>query len=470
MAFSTPQDVINFIKAEGIKVIDVRFCDLFGQWQHFSVNAKAFDLGTFEDGLGFDGSSIRGFQFINDSDMLLLPDPTTAFRDPVLELPTLAIIADIYDPITKQPYQKDVRFVAKKAEAYLKQTGIGDTAFFGPEAEFFLFTDVRYEYTGRGASFYVDGPEAWWNSASNGKGGQLQPKRGYYPVPPADQYQDVRTQMMLALDAAGVIPEIHHHEVAVPGQCEFGIRFGAMLNMADRLMAYKYVIKNMARKMGLTATFMPKPMYGDNGSGMHCHQSIWKDGVNQMYSADGYAGLSDTAKYYIGGLLKHAPALLAFCAPTTNSYRRLVPGFEAPVNLAYSARNRSAICRIPMYALSPKAKRVEFRAPDPTATPYLAFAAMLMAGLDGIQNRIDPGEPQDKDLYELPAEEMALIPQVPGSLSEVLDALDADKDFLLQGDVFTEDLIDSYVGIKRAEADAVRLRPHPYEYVMYFDA
>jgi glutamine synthetase len=469
MAFSTPKEVLDFIAAEGIKMVDIRFCDPFATWQHTTLPVGNFGMDKFEDGWAFDGSSIRGFQSIDNSDMLLLLDATTAFKDPVLEVPTLVILADIVDPITKQAYNKDPRYVAKKAEKYLQQSGIGDTAFFGPEAEFFLFSEARYSYSNNESFHYVDSPEAWWNSGKGKFGGQIAPKRGYFPVPPMDQLQDVRSQIVLALEESGVKAEVHHHEVATAGQCEIGIRFNSLVKMADDLLKHKYIVKSVARKLGMVATFMPKPLFGDNGSGMHCHQSIWKAGVNQFYDEGGYAGLSDTAKYYIGGLLKHAPALLAFCAPTTNSYRRLVPGFEAPVNLAYSARNRSAICRIPVGSASPKSKRVEFRAPDPTATSYLAFAAMLMAGLDGIMNQIDPGDPIEKDLYDLPAEEAALIKQVPASLDAVLDALEADHEFLLKGDVFTKDLLDAYIEHRRGEADAVRLRPHPYEFVMYFD-
>lgn len=469
--FNTAKEVVAFVSEQGIKIIDLRFTDMLGTWQHFSFSSRQFEEDMFEEGVGFDGSSIRGFQAIHESDMILIPDATTAFVDPFLEVPTLAIMCDIYDPITRQAYTRDPRFIAKKAEAYLKQTGIGDTIFFGPEAEFFLFDEVAYS-TGTNESFYrVDSREGWWNSGKPGTGGQIGPKGGYFPAPPADTLQDVRSKMLLGMEAAGIDVEVHHHEVATAGQCEIDLRFQPLVKMADTLMMYKYLVKNIARQHGLTATFMPKPLFGDNGSGMHCHQSIWKGGETTFYDAAGYAQLSQTAKYYIGGLLKHAPALLAFAAPTTNSYRRLVPGFEAPVSLAYSQRNRSAICRIPMYSPSPKSKRVEFRAPDPMANGYLAFSAMLMAGLDGIQNQIDPGEPMDKDLYELPPEELAAIKQVPESLTLVLDALEADHEFLLKGDVFTMDLIETWIGWKRKmEADPVRLRPHPYEFTLYFDA
>ena len=468
----TVDDVLKL--KEQVQMVDLRFTDMPGTWQHFSIPARAMTADLFEDGIGFDGSSIRGFKEIHESDMLLLLDPTTAFIDPALEVPTMVVICDVYDPITRQPYSRDPRYVVRKADAYLKQTGIAQTSYWGPEAEFFLFNDVRYG-SGTNHSFYhIDSVEGWWKSGEDLKpnlGAQIPPKRGYFPVPPADTQQDVRSRIVLALESAGVEIEVHHHEVATAGQAEIDMRFDTMLSMADKVMKYKYIVKNVARQQGLTATFMPKPMFGDNGSGMHVHQSLWNGSTNVFYDTGGYAGLSDTAKYYIGGLLKHAPALLAIVAPTTNSYRRLVPGYEAPVNLAYSQRNRSAICRIPVYSKSPKAKRIEFRAPDPSANPYLTFAALLMAGLDGIQNRIDPGLPADKDLYELPPEEAKLIKQVPGSLDAVLKALEADHEFLLKGDVFTSDLLEAYIAYKyENEVDPVRMRPHPYEYTLYFDA
>lgn len=454
------------------KVIDLRFIDLPGQWQHVSLPARRLEEELFTEGMPFDGSSIRGFQEIHESDMLLMPDPESAFLDPVANIPTLVVTCDVYDPITLQPYPRDPRYVARKAEAYLKQTGIAETVFMGPEAEFFIFDNIRYSSNTYEAYYHIDSEEGWWNSGRADKqnfGGQISPKRGYFPVPPTDTLQDVRTEIVLALEAAGVPMEVHHHEVATAGQVELGMRFTTLTRMADQLLMYKYIAKNVARKNGKTVTFMPKPLFGDNGSGMHVHSSLWKGESNVFYDASGYAGLSDMAKYYIGGILKHAPALLALTSPTTNSFRRLVPGFEAPVNLAYSQRNRSAICRIPV-TKSSKAKRVEFRAPDPSSNPYLCFAAILMAGLDGIQNRIDPGEPQDKDLYELPAEEAKLIKQVPGSLGAVLDALEADHDFLLQGDVFTMDLLEAYIEYKRKfELDPIRLRPTPHEFTLYFD-
>lgn len=458
--------------AKNVKMVDLRFIDLPGTWQHFTIPAHRLDLDLFEDGIPFDGSSIRGFQEIHESDMLLLLDPDTAFVDPVAPLPTLVISCDVYDPITKQPYSRDPRYVARKAEAYLKQTGIGDTAFFGPEAEFFIFDNIRYGSSTNESFYEIDSAEGWWNSGDKSKpnmGGQILPKRGYFPVPPTDTLQLLRSQIVMALEEAGVEMEIHHHEVASAGQVELGMKFNTLIRMADQLLTYKYIAKNVARQNGKTATFMPKPVFGDNGSGMHVHSSIWKGGKNVFFDASGYAQLSDTAKYYIGGLLKHAPSLLALTNPTTNSFRRLVPGYEAPVNLAYSQRNRSAVCRIPVTS-SEKSKRVEFRAPDATSNPYLCFSAILMAGLDGIQNRIDPGNPVDKDLYELPREEAKLIKQVPGSLGDVLIALENDHDYLLKGDVFTKDLLEAYISYKRQnELDPVRIRPVPYEFVLYYD-
>lgn len=466
----TVADVIKLGKS--VKMVDLRFTDLLGLWHHFTIPAERLDEELFEDGIGFDGSSIRGFQEIHESDMLLELDPTTAFVDPIPEVPTMVMICDICDPITRQPYSRDARYIAKKAEAYLKQLGFADTSYWGPELEFFMFNNVRYGGSTNSQFYEVDSREGWWNSgiaSESNKGGQIPPKRGYFPVPPTDTLQDVRSRIVLALLGVGVPVELHHHEVATAGQTELGIRFASMVRMGDIVQTYKYIVKNVALQNGLTATFMPKPLFEDNGSGMHTHQSLWKGDTNIFYDEAGYAGISDTARYYIGGLLKHAPALLAFAAPSTNSYRRLVPGFEAPVNLAYSQRNRSAAVRIPMYSKSSKAKRIEFRPPDPSANPYLCFAALLMAGLDGIQNRIDPGEPLDKDLYDLPAEEAKLVKQVPGSLKDVLDALKADHEFLLKGDVFTPDVIEMYTAYKmRYEFDQVRLRPHPHEFTLYF--
>jgi glutamine synthetase len=467
----TIKEVLEMSK--NTKMADLRFIDLPGIWQHFSIPIRELTEELFEEGIGFDGSSIRGFQEIHESDMLLMLDADTAFVDTTLEVPTLVVICDVYDPVTRQPYSRDPRFVAHKAEAYLKKTGLADKSYWGPEAEFFLFNDVRYGGGTNSSFYYIDSEEGWWKSGEDLKpnlGAQIPPKRGYFPVPPADTQQDVRSKIVMALEAAGVAIEVHHHEVATAGQAEIDMHFNALTVMADSVMKYKYFVKNVARQNGLTATFMPKPLFGDNGSGMHVHQSLWKGEKNVFYDESGYAQISDSAKYYIGGLLKHSSALLALAAPTTNSYRRLVPGFEAPVNLAYSQRNRSAICRIPVYSKSPKAKRVEFRAPDPSCNPYLCFAALMMAGLDGIQNRMDPGEPMDKDLYALPPEEAAKVKQVPGSLGEVLDALETDHEFLLKGDVFTPDVLEAYITYKRQnELDPVRLRPTPHEFTLYFD-
>ncbi|MEM7345706.1 MAG: type I glutamate--ammonia ligase, partial [Chloroflexota bacterium] len=465
-------ELLDLIEANDVKMVDYRFMDPFGVWQHFSTPVSQISEEMYEEGLGFDGSSVRGFQAINESDMILIPDISTAVVDPVLDVPTVIIICDIYDPLTRQPYNKDSRYVAKKAEAYLKQTGVADTCFMGPEAEFFLFDHVRYGGGANSSFYFVDSEEGWWNSGNEGEnlGGQIPAKRGYFPAPPADTLQDVRSRMVLAMEEVGLEVEVHHHEVGTAGQSEIDLKYGTLTTMADSVAMYKYIVKNVARQHGLSATFMPKPLFEDNGSGMHVHQSLWKDGDTLMYDEAGYAGLSETARYYIGGLLKHAPAILAFAAPTTNSYKRLVPGYEAPINLVYSQRNRSAICRIPMYSGSPKAKRVEFRAPDPSANPYLAFSAMLMAGLDGIQNQIDPGEPTNKDMYDLPPEEAAQIQNTPTTLADVLDALEADHEFLLQGDVFTKDLIEAYIAYKREEeVDQIMLRPHPYEFNLYFD-
>ncbi len=467
----TPADVMKMGKE--VKMVDLRFVDLPGTWQHFSIPATQLEESLFEDGIGFDGSSIRGFQEIHESDMLLIPDPATAFFDPVLEVPTMVIICDVYDPLTRQPYSRDPRYVSRKAEAYLKQTGIANTSYFGPEAEFFLFNDVRYGGGMNSSFYYIDSQEGFWKSGealSPNLGGQIPAKRGYFPVPPADTLQDVRSRIVMALEDVGVKIEVHHHEVATAGQTEIDMRYDTLTRMADNVMIYKYIVKNVARKYGLTATFMPKPLFGDNGSGMHVHMSLWKGETNVFYDEAGYAQISDTAKNYIGGLLKHSSSLLGVAAPTTNSYRRLVPGFEAPVNLAYSQRNRSAICRIPVYSKSPRAKRIEFRAPDPSCNPYLCFPALLMAGLDGVQCRYDPGQPIDKDLYELPYEEAKMIKQVPGSLGDVLDALEANHDYLLKGDVFTPDLIKAYLAYKReVELTAVSMRPHPYEFTLYYD-
>jgi len=466
--------VLDLVRDRKLQVVDVKFCDLPGTWQHFSIPASALDEGVFHDGLGFDGSSIRGFQAINESDMLLLPDPASAFVDPVLEVPTLSLTCDIYDPITLEPYSRDPRFIAFKAEEYLKTTGIATTSYWGPEAEFFIFNSVRFDQNAHEGYYHIDSEEGVWNSGRNGTpnlGHRPRHKEGYFPVPPIDRLQDVRSKIMLALIEAGVPVEVQHHEVGTAGQAEIDILFGSLVQTADRMMIYKYIVKNVCHRLGYTATFMPKPLFGDNGSGMHCHQSLWNGNTPLFFDEGGYALISEMARHYIGGLITHAPALLALCAPTTNSYRRLVPGFEAPVNLMYSARNRSAICRIPMYSSSPKTKRVEFRAPDPTANPYLAFAAMLMAGLDGVQRKIEPPAPIDEDLYEIHDERKALIQQVPGSLSEAVDALERDHDFLLKGDVFTPDVLDTWISMKRTKDIApMNLRPHPYEFFLYYDA
>jgi glutamine synthetase len=467
------------IKDKGIPAIDLRFIDLPGLWQHFTISAKEFDADVFEDGAGFDGSSIRGFKEIQESDMLLVPDASTAFEDPFTEHPTLNIICNIKDPITGEDYSRDPRYVAQKAEAYLKSTGIADTAYFGPEPEFFIFDDVRFSQGYDHGFYHVDSNEGFWNSGrvenpdaagrSHNLAYKVRYKEGYFPVPPMDSHQDLRTEMMLELEKVGVAIEVHHHEVGTAGQTEIDMRFDSLVSMGDKLLKYKYVVKNVARRHNKVVTLMPKPIFQDNGSGMHVHQSLWKGGKNTFFEAGTYAGLSKTALYYIGGVLKHAPSLLAFCNPTTNSYRRLVPGYEAPINLIYSSRNRSAAVRIPVYSGSEKAKRIETRFPDPTCNGYLAFSALLMAGLDGIQNKITPPGPLDKDLYDLPAEEMAKIESTPGSLAEALDALANDHDFLLKGDVFTKDLVDTWIDYKRGEVDAVRLRPHPWEFAMYFD-
>jgi glutamine synthetase len=468
----TPEDVLRTIKDDKIEMIDLRFTDLPGLWQHFSAPPRALDLDSVSEGIGFDGSSIRGFQEIQESDMLVIPDPTTAFLDPFTEARTLVLICNIRDPITGQSYSRDVRYIAQKAENYLKGTAIGDASYFGPELEHFVFNEVRYDQSTNYGYYEIDAVEANWNAArENGPslGHKLRPKEGYFPVPPADLLQDARTNMVTVLESIGIAVEAHHHEVATGGQGEIDMRFAALTRMADNVMIYKYVVKNVAHQRGMSATFMPKPLFGDNGSGMHVHQSIWK-GERPLFAGDGYAGSSEFMRYYIGGLLKHAPALLAICAPTVNSYRRLVPGFEAPVNLGYSQRNRSAAVRIPMYSANPKAKRVEFRCPDPACNPYLAFAAMLMAGLDGIRSRIDPGEPIDKNLYDLPPVERAKVPSTPATLDDALSALEADHKFLLEGEVFTADVVQTYINYKRSrEIDEIRLRPHPYEFLLYYD-
>ena len=472
--FTTPDEVLKFIKDEGIAFVDVRFCDLPGMMQHFNVPATSVDADFFVNGQMFDGSSIRGFQAIHESDMKLIPDVTTAFIDPFRVEKTLVMNFSIVDPFTNEPYSRDPRNVAAKAQAYLAATGIADTCYFGAEAEFYVFDSVRYETRQNQSFHYIDSNEGAWNTGRDEVGGnqayKTRFKGGYFPVSPNDQMADLRDDMVLLLQQVGLAVERAHHEVGTAGQMEINYRFNTLLAAGDDMMKFKYVIKNAAFDSGKTATFMPKPLFGDNGSGMHAHQSLWKDGKPLFYDERGYAGLSDLARWYIGGLLHHAPSLLAFTNPTVNSYHRLVPGYEAPVNLVYSQRNRSACIRIPITGTNPKAKRLEFRCPDPSSNPYLAFSAMMMAGLDGIKRKIEPVAPVDKDLYELAPEEAKGVPQVPSSLPAVLDALEADHDYLTEGGVFTQDLIDTWVDYKRtAEVDYVRLRPHPAEFELYYD-
>ncbi|MDM8552108.1 type I glutamate--ammonia ligase [Desulfobacterales bacterium HSG2] len=468
----TPKEVLDMIKENKARVVDLRFMDFPGIWQHFTVPLSELEESSFDDGFGFDGSSIRGWQPINASDMLVIPDPSTARMDPFYKEPTLVLIGNIVDPITREPYTRDPRNIAKKAEAYLKSTGIGDTAYFGPEAEFFIFDDVRFESSRNGAFYKVDSVEGIWNSGRDeGPNLAYKPrhKEGYFPVPPTDKYQDMRTEMLLTLEDLGIDVECQHHEVATAGQAEIDMRFKPLVQMGDQLVWFKYVLKNVANRHNCTVTFMPKPLFEDNGTGMHTHVSIWKGG-KPLFAGDKYAGVSQEALYAIGGILKHCGALCAFTNPTTNSYKRLVPGFEAPVNLAYSSRNRSAAVRIPMYSASPKSKRIEFRTPDPSCNGYIAFSALLMAVLDGIENKIDPGDPLDKDIYSLPPEELADVPSAPGSLEESLAALEEDCEFLLKGDVFTKDVIDRWVEYKTEnEINEVKLRPHPHEFFLYFD-
>ena len=468
----TPEQVLDMAKEKNVSVVDIRFMDFPGIWQHFSVPICELSVDSFEEGFGFDGSSIRGWQPINASDMLVVPDADTAKIDPFFSDPTLVLIGNIVDPVTLEPYSRDPRYIAKKAEAYLKTTGIGDTAFIGPEAEFFIFDDVRFESTSNSAFYFLDSNEATWNTGREEEpnlGYKPRHKEGYFPVPPIDKFQDLRSEMLLILQSLGIDVECQHHEVATAGQAEIDMRFKPLLQMGDQLVWFKYVLKNAAYRAGHTVTFMPKPLFGDNGTGMHTHISIWKD--NQpLFAGDKYAGVSQDALYAIGGILKHCKALCAITNPTTNSYKRLVPGFEAPVNLAYSSRNRSAAVRIPMYSSSPKAKRIEFRTPDPSCNGYMAFSAVLMAVLDGIQNKIDPGDPLDKNIYNLPPEELAKVPSAPGSLEEALAALQADHEFLLKGDVFTKDVIDMWIEYKiENEVNPVKLRPHPHEFFLYFD-
>jgi len=468
-----PREVLAMCREKEVKAVDLRFADFLGAWQHFTIPVGKLEEDTFDDGLGFDGSSIRGWQAINESDMLLVPVPDSAFVDPFAQIPTLVMVCNVQDPLTREDYSRDPRNVARKAVNYLKSTGIADTCFIGPEAEFFVFDDVRFDQNAHEGYFHVDSAEAEWTrgrAEGPNLGYKLRHKEGYFPCPPSDQLMDLRNEMMQTMIQCGIDVEAQHHEVATAGQCEIDMRFQELVRMADQMCLYKYIVRNVARRAGKTVTFMPKPLYGDNGSGMHTHISLWKDG-HPLFAGSGYAGLSEMALHAMGGILRHAPALLALTNPTTNSYKRLVPGYEAPVNLAYSQRNRSASCRIPMYSASPKTKRIEFRCPDPTCNPYLAFSAVLLAAIDGIQNKIHPGEPLDRDIYDMPPEELANVPKAPGSLDEALDALERDCDFLLRGDVFTEDVIATWLKFKREkEIVPMRLRPHPYEFCLYYDA
>ncbi len=467
----TPREVLEYAKKNKVQVVDLKFVDFPGTWQHFTIPIEELNEGTFKDGSGLDGSSIRGWKAINNSDMLVVPDPVTAVLDPFTAVPTLSLIGNVMDPITRETYERDPRYIAQKAEKHLKSTKIGDISYWGPEAEFFIFDHARFDQTSHSGFYYLDSNEGVWNSGQEGInfGHKVRHKEGYFPVPPIDTQQDIRSEMVLEMQKAGIPVEKHHHEVATAGQAEIDLRYDSLVSMADKMMMYKYIVKNVAKRHLKTVTFMPKPLFGDNGSGMHTHQSIWKDG-KPLFAGKEYAGMSQLCLHYIGGILKHAPALAAITNPTVNSYKRLTPGFEAPVMLAYSSRNRSAGIRIPMYSPSPKAKRIEVRFPDPSTNPYLAFSAMLMAGLDGIENKIDPGDPMEKDLYDLEAREAAKVPTMPGSLDEALRHLEKDHQFLLKGGVFTEDLIEAWINYKRVkEVDQIRLRPHPYEFFLYYD-
>jgi glutamine synthetase len=465
------REVLEFAKKNKVQVVDLKFVDLLGVWQHFTIPTSELTEDLFKDGSGLDGSSIRGWKTINNSDMLVVPDPSTACMDPFTAVPTLSLTGNVVDPISRENYDRDPRFIAQKAERYLQSTKIGDISYWGPEAEFFIFDHARYDQTSNSGYYFINSDEGVWNMGQEGfnLGGKIRHKEGYFPVPPTDTQQDIRSEMILEMEKVGMTVEKHHHEVATAGQAEIDLRFDSLVKMADKMMMYKYIVKNVARRHGKTVTFMPKPLFGDNGSGMHTHQSIWKEG-KPLFAGKDYAGISQLCLHYIGGILKHAPALAALTNPTTNSYKRLTPGFEAPVLLAYSSRNRSAGIRIPMYSPSPKAKRIEVRFPDPGANPYLAFAAMLMAGLDGIENKMNPGEPAEKDLYDLEAKEAAKIRTMPGSLDEALNNLEKDHKFLLKGGVFSEDLIEAWIGYKRTkEVDPMRLRPVPYEFFLYYD-
>ena len=473
MKIRAAAEVVRLAKDERVEIVDLRFCDLPGMMQHLSVPVSQLTEASFDEGFGFDGSSIRGFKTIEESDMILKPDPNTAVIDPFRQHKTMNLNCFIYDPISGEPYSRDPRLIAKKAEDYLLTTGVADTAYFGPEAEFFIFNEVKYSQDQRSAYYSVDSVEGHWNTdkdESPNLGYKVRPKEGYFPVPPTDKFQDLRSEMVLVMQALGIEIEVQHHEVATAGQAEIDMRYDTLLRMADKLMLYKYVVKSVAYHAGFTATFMPKPLFQDNGSGMHTHQSLWNGSEPLFYQQGTYADLSDLGRWYIGGILKHGASLLGFAAPTTNSYKRLVPGYEAPVNLVYSQRNRTAACRIPVYSLSPKSKRVEFRCPDPSANPYLAFAAMLMAGLDGVINRIEPPTPDDRNLFDLEPSEASMVPQVPSSLEAALEALENDQEYLKVGGVFTQDVIDTWISYKRKnEVDAIRLRPHPYEFALYYD-
>jgi glutamine synthetase len=473
----TPSEVLALCRENDVKAVDLRFLDFPGLWQHFTIPVDKLNEDVFEEGLGFDGSSIRGWQAINESDMLVVPEADTAFLDPFTAIPTVVMICNIQDPITREDYSRDPRNVARKSVNYLKSSGCADTCFVGPEAEFFIFDDVHFDQTPNSSHYFVDSIEGQWNRGKNTRavgegpnlGHKLRHKEGYFPVPPADQMMDLRNEMMQTMIGMGLEVECQHHEVGTAGQAEIDLHYNDLVSMADHMMMYKYAVKNTAAKYKKTVTFMPKPIFEDNGSGMHTHMSLWKNG-EPLFAGNGYAGLSETGLHAIGGLLRHAASVLAFTNPTTNSYKRLVPGYEAPVNLAYSQRNRSAACRIPMYSPSPKAKRIEFRCPDPSCNPYLAFSAMLMAMLDGIQNKINPGEPLDRDIYDLPPEEASNVSTTPGSLQDSLTALANNHEFLLRGDVFTKDVIDTWIEYKMEnEVDALRLRPHPYEFCLYYD-
>jgi glutamine synthetase len=467
------KEVMKFAKTNKVEIVDLKFCDFPGLWQHFSIPISGFSEELLDEGIGYDGSSIRGFQKIQESDMLLMPDAETAFLDPFTEIATLSIICNVKDPVTGQPYTRDPRYTAQKAEQYLKSIGVADLSYWGPEIEFYIFDNIRFDQTYNEGFYHIDSVEGFWNSGDASRqnlGYKPRYKEGYFPVPPMDHMQDLRSEMVRTLEKVGIQVEVHHHEVGTAGQAEIDMRYAALTRMADQVLMYKYVVKNVGLKHGKTVTMMPKPIFMDNGSGMHTHQSLWKDGKNLFYDPNNYGLISDTARHYIGGILKHADALCAFIAPTTNSYRRLVPGYEAPINLVYSQRNRSACVRIPMYSSSEAAKRLEFRTPDPSCNPYYAFAAMLMAGLDGVENNIEPPEPMDKDLYDLEPEERKGVRSVVGSLEAALEALEQDHDFLTKGDVFTQDVIDTWLTYKRErEVDAIKLRPHPYEFALYYD-